>query len=358
MKTLSLVALCVVASLSLFGQNWQPAKLFLHDGDSIEGEIDFVDWDISPATLSFRRDGQVRGYDHIELNSFTVGELKQRYQLVRAKLRYYNQVTIQEGASPIDHEDSVAVYAEVLYSNAHLALYSLQDAWEDERLFIMTNGQVRELVHYSVTYVRQGRNVKQENNSFREQLKQLLKDCDAGINSSLLYGPRSIIPVLRKYSTCKGYEKSEEKIEQRGLLSVGPYIGLAGYNSTSSNENTSVFMLGANLQLLSKRRHSNNFVWADIGFVPGPSADNPLPQSVLFGLHGGRYFGKGKVQPLFFAGLSNVVGILDWGGGVAINKSFVVSGNFSVIGTIITAIKGEPAVFYFVKVKYYPRFRR
>jgi hypothetical protein len=356
LKSLSLAALCFVVALSAFGQNWQRATLHLHNGDSIGGEIDFEDWKVSPSSVRFRSNGQVKAYDHIELNSFLVGEKTQRYQLVRARLKYFNTVPVKPGGNPIDHEDSVTVYSEVLYSNRDLALYSLQDAWEDERLFIMKEGEVRELVHFTVIFEREGRNFKQENNSYREQLKQLLKDCDVVINSGVEYGLRAIIPVLRKYSACKGYEQSVERIEQRGLLSAGAYSGAVGY--TSTYESASVFMLGANFQLLSKRTHNNNFVWADIGFVPGPSADNPLSQSVLLGLYGGRYFGKGKVQPLIFAGLSNIARGFDSGVGVAVNKSLVVSGSFSALATIVSAIKGEPAMFYLVKVRYFPRFRR
>lgn len=358
MRSLIAAVVCVLVSIASYSQNWQQATIIFHNGDSLMGEIDFVDWSISPSFIQFRSNGQVRSYDQTELNSFTVTGT-QRYKLVRARLRYYNTVPVTAGGSPIDHEDSVAVYSEVLYSNPNLALYSLQDSWEDERLFLIKDGVVRELVHFTVTFDRGGQNYNQENNSYREQLKALLKDCDVAVNSSLVYSPRAIVPLLRKYSSCRGYASTVEKHEKKGLINIGVYAGGAGFKVFDFPLLKTTKIAGFDIQVLSKRNHNNVFIWLEAGYLFSSFEypDNLLRPFAL-GLYGGRYFGQGKVQPLIFTGLSSINRVFDTGAGIALSKRVILVGSFSGLYTLVALNEDKQfEVIYSFKLKFYPRLR-
>lgn len=356
---LTLTAILILTSTVLSARNWQPSTLYFHNGDSLKGEVDFVDWKISPSVIEFRNNSQVRSYSAADLKSFMITGGNQWYELVRARLRYYNAATIQQGGNPVDHEDSVAVYAEVVYRNRNIVLYSLQDTQEDERLFIMTDDKVRELIHFTVTFNRGGQNYNQENNSYREQLKVLLKDCEVVVPSNLAYSSRQIIMVLKKYASCRGYGAGIEKVETPGLVNIGVFTGVAGYNLKLEDESGKDNFFGVDLQLLSKRKHSQNFIWVEAGVMPGKVGKifDPYFTSYAFGLYGGRYLGRGRVQPVAFTGLSSLNGVFDTGAGIALDKRFILQGSFSLFSTVLGAIAHNQGVFYSFKLKVYPRFK-
>lgn len=359
MKQILILVIAVVASSACFAQNWQKVSLTFNGGQTSEAEVNFEDWKISPKNIQVREGQSIKSYDASDLKSFTLIDSKQSYTLVHAKLRYYLDAPVEIDRSPVNREDSVAVYAEVLYVDNAVSLYSLQDAEQEDRYFIAKDGVTRELVHFTYNLSKGGKTYLTENNSFREQLKALLADCGVPISSELNYSERAIQGVLNKYAKCKGNTATVEKEEVRGLITIGLMGGQAFSSYPQFNTTFVDNMLGGEIQFLSRRSHQNNFIWIEVGVIPGLKGD-ALGTSTTFvgGLYGGRYFGKKKLQFLAYTGLSNTNRMFDTGVGVAFNKRIILSGGVGLLNYAVSLVRDEQTIYSTLKLKIYPRLKR
>ena len=328
-------------------------------GDTINGEIDFQDWQVSPSTIYVRENARVRQYARADLKGFVIEENNLRYEVLNTKLQYHITQPVKQGQSSVERTEPVSVYAEVLFANKSIALYSLQDDLQDERFFIRKDDEIKELVHYIIPIEKDGKLFNQEINAFRGQLRQALMDCDVKVNERLPYGSPEIVSLLRKYSECKGDATSSvERKEKKGLVMLGLMNGFSTYRDATQQPVlvSGDYFFGLDLQALSKRRHNRNFVWVEAGLMPGVRGhdEKPYLTHVVFAFYGGTYFGKGKVQPLVYVGGSSVVGIFDSGAGVGFNKRVV----FTAGGKLVASLLGGGESYHFsFKLKVYPRLR-
>lgn len=344
MKIIPLIALCLI-STSLLAQNWQPASITLQDGKTQTGLIDFFDWEKSPSVFKYNDNGRIIEYTGEDVTAFRVGG--KNYKLVKAKLKYYHSVPVAQGRSIVAREDSVAVFAEVMFSSAAAELYSLHDANIQERLFVMTDGATRELVKYKVSMERNGGIYNQTNNSYRDALDQIVETCGFKVSRNLAYTTKAIIPVLTSFSICRGEEPTLEEEKQKGLVNLGGRGGVVG--ASVGGQWTTSPMVGLTVQFLSRRNHNRNFARLEFGLAPNLRKEHFSKGSIV--LQGGTYFTMNDLQPLVFMGLSTFSGF-HAGAGVAYKKCFVFAGDFKLLG-----INGGDYAAYTIQVRFYPRLK-
>lgn len=359
MKTLYFLTFAFIAFHSVSAQNWQKATLYLVNGETVEAEVDFKDWKVSPYSISVKNGGLVESYNGSHVKRFTLTATNNSFQVVSARLRYYMKSPIPLTISPVDHDDSVAVYAEVIYADKFFELFSLQDAEARERFFIKQGkSSPEELVHYTINIEKDGHQFTNENNHYRNQLGGLLNDCPEAAKKAKGYSQKYIVAALKAYAECKGVTPSSVKQESKSLINLGVLVGSAhitykGYGSIGAP------FFGGNVQVLSKRSMNNFFASIEVIYMPGLKGDtqSAYGSAGQLAIYGGRYIGKQRLQGVIFTGLSSINRSLDTGIGIGFDKRFVLTGSIGLGSALTDAALGEPGAYYSFKLKVYPRFR-
>jgi hypothetical protein len=186
-------------------QIWTPAFVVNERRDTLQGEILFKDWDVSPTSIQFRnKDMLAKTYTGDEIFSFTLSEYGRVFQSKSFRTKYYETNPIGLGQSPVTREDSVNAFLEVILSSPLVTLFEFMDANRKARFFLGKDNGLHELknVTYKIT-VGTSVHVK-ANRLYREQLKQLLFECPTLKTNNLTYDRGSLIALLRQYHlSCK-----------------------------------------------------------------------------------------------------------------------------------------------------------
>ena len=333
--------LCLVLC-GFFGnaqQQWKDAKLVTVNSDTLKGQLNFGDWNQSPASIQFKDEqGYVTSKSAQEIKSFSIKEPLKTFESKKVRLQYYNKEIVAEGASPIVKTDSVTIFLEVLLKSSRVTLYEGSDDEKQTRFFLQKDDKLHELRNpiYRVAKGETSHMIKSE--VYKAQLKQLLPECPTLNTERLSYTDKDLVDLLVNYhSYCKtdySLESHQENLGQRFAIG-GMYRYAPELESPKS-------FVGVNALIFSKKKFNSLFVSIDIGFGIGPKQEDTMTYKenrVCFGLYGGKYFGLGEWHPMIFTGLSNSNGGLDTGVGLSYQRMFAVSTSMG----LIALAKGEAA---------------
>jgi hypothetical protein len=313
-------------------QQWKVAKLVTVNSDTIQGQINFGDWNQSPHSIQFKDEqGNVTSKSAQEIKSFSIQEPLKTFESKNLKLSYYSKEIVAAGASPIVKTDSVIIFLEVLLKSSRVTLYEGSDDEKQTRFFLQKDDRLHELRNpvYRVAKGETSHMIKSE--VYKAQLKQLLQECPTLNTERLKYNDKDLVDLLVNYhSYCKTEYKLESRQEVPGQrFAIG---GIFRHVPKAANAPSSV---GVNALLFSKKNFNSLFVSIDIGFGFGHqdevSTGEPKTNRMTFGLYGGKYFGLGDWHPMIFTGISNTNGALDTGVGLSFQRIFAVSTSVGLI---------------------------
>jgi hypothetical protein len=319
-----LIMLAVFWSGETSAQAWRPATVVMSSGDSVRGEVNFSDPDISPSEIVFRKQGQPESstLSTEEVQLFIVQDPATVFEKFEANIAYYTTVTIMEGVNPIVAREDISVFAERLIYDEHVILYSVQDKNKDERFFIRKEGKTTELLNISYQVYKNGVTNVVEDFRYAGQVRQLLSDCRPGKMGNIAYTPRNLTRHVATYIECKG-GKSQKVTQSLGeRFSIGV---TTSYTDVLTPRGVDYIgsLAGGSMQFLSRKNLNNRFFWIDVSAVGNAEDFGP----VMVSLMGGTYFGSGDIQPLAGIGLSMVGGGVVAGAGVAYKKRIILNGN-------------------------------
>jgi hypothetical protein len=353
---------------SCFAQSWTPASVVNSNGDSIRGEILFKDWNISPAAIEFRSQQQAV-VNANDITAFKIYQGNRSFERVNILLKYYKPIVVQY-SNPVDREVPTNVFAEVIYSNALVRLYSLGDEDKTERFLIKMEGQnIVELVNFSFRISTEKGTFQRDNQVYQKQLGQMLSDCDFGGTTSIVYQEKAIIRVLDKYSNCKGITATKSRQGVKGLVNGGLMLASTGVPtgyitstklvsvpgttmpvSTIRRDQQQAPVVGIALQILSRKRFGNRFSSLEGGIITGHVPTFRNIDRVYYAIYLGTFFGKGKIQGLVFTGASRYSGFLDTGLGISYKKKLTLVANGGFVNRAGIAA-------FSIKLRYHPRFK-
>jgi len=333
--------LCLVLC-GFFGnaqQEWKVAKLVTNNSDTIQGQINFGDWNESPRSIEFKDEqGRITSKSAQEIKSFSIQEPLKTFESKSLKLSYYKKTVVPQGASPIEKTDSGTFFLEVLLRSSRVTLYEGSDDEKQTRFFLQKDDKLHEL-RYPIYRVARGETshmIKSE--VYKAQLTQLLPECPTLNTERLSYTDKDLVDLLVKYHS---YCKTDYKLESH-QEDLGQRFAIGGLFRYAPELESPKSFIGVNALIFSKKKFNSVFVSIDIGFGIGPKQDDIEPYKenrVTFGLYGGKYFGLGDWHPMIFTGISNSNGALDTGVGLSYQRMFAVSTSMG----LIAAAKGDVA---------------
>ena len=321
-------------------QQWKSVKIVTNVNDTLQGQLNFEDWDRSPAAIQFK-DGQgnVTTKTAQEIRSFTIQEPLKTYESKKLTLAYYENGVVAEGKSPIVKTDSVTLFIEVLLHSARVTLYECLDEDKEPRYFLRKDDKLHELRNpvYRVAKGETSHIVRNE--VYKTQLTLLLSECPTLNTENLGYTDKELVDLLIKYHKyCKADYSGES--HQEGL---GQRFAIGAMFRHAPEIAAPTSFLGLNALIFSKKRFNSLFVAIDVGYGLGPFEDDPTSSAktnrLCFGLYGGKYFGLNEWHPMIFTGISNTNGALDTGVGISYQR--LVS--LSTSAGLIYLIKGDAA---------------
>jgi hypothetical protein len=334
-------ALCLI--LCGFGgytqQQWKAAKVVTNNSDTIQGQINFADWDQSPTSIQFK-DGQgnMTSRSAQEIKSFSIQEPLKAFESKSFILSYYKKTIVPQGASPIASTDSGTFFLEVLLKSSRATLYRYGDKEMQTRFYLQKDDKLYELRNpvYRVAKGETSHMVKSE--VYKAQLKQLLAECPTLNTERLKYTDEDLVNLLVQYHS---YCKTEYSLESH-QENLGQRFAFGGMYRHAPNYSDAQNYVALNLVLFSKKKFNSGFVSIEIGLGFDKQDKDPNTNDgtvPYFGLYGGKYFGVGDWHPLVYTGISNVNGPLDTGVGISYKRDICLS----VSAGLFTIGKDEPA---------------
>lgn len=220
---------------SINGQdNLLPGKIITHDGDTINGQINYHDWASSPKSIEFvHSSGQVSILQAFEIRSFIVSGRKYTSGAMEINRSANESKSISQNPSDLTVQDTA--FVEVLVEGSKSLCYYVDDqfeeyflaAYDDKFVWLIYKEVLKDEEHggqvHSVTF---------EDARFRGQLSFLFSDCPkmhSRIQNSSYRKPK-LKQLFKSYMACTDQEiRFEEKDKYENLeLRV-----LAGLNYSS-----------------------------------------------------------------------------------------------------------------------------
>jgi hypothetical protein len=323
-SSLILLALTMFVSTETSCQSWRPATVLMASGDSVRGQVQFSDPDISPSEVVFRKEGETASITLTtkEVRLFVVRDPTTIFETLEARIAYYSTAIIMENADPVTARENISVFAERLVSDERVVLYSVQDRNKDERFFIRKGGILTELMNVTYQIYKNGSTNVVEEIRYNNQLRALLADCSDRKKSNVAYTARGISKAVTAYIACKGGTNQVPVQPSGERFSIGI---AASYTSVLTPRDAEYMgtLVGGTMQFLSRKNLNNRFIWIDIAAVGNAEYFGP----VMVSLMGGTYFGTRQIQPLAGVGLSMVGGGIMVGTGLAYRKRVILNGN-------------------------------
>lgn len=207
-------------------KNFLPGTIIDRHGDTLRGEIDFRDWQTTPARISFRQadSSEVRELDAMELLSFEVNA--ERYESRRVRVFPYSRNP--ESLSPVENigkAQDTTLFLQVLITGK-LTLWEYRFAGGIDYFFVNGEGgspeQLRLITRLTMN---EGLMAVEKEELFKNQLAYLLKDCPVAAQraSAARYNAESLERLIFIYNTC-GRDTVEKAVDP-GRVQLFPLLG-------------------------------------------------------------------------------------------------------------------------------------
>ncbi len=211
----------IMGFLTLSGQtNYIPGYVVKLNGDTVQGLIDYQNWRINPAKITFMEAGNSASVDYraTQIKGFRVND------------KIYEGAVVQVEISPNDDQRLIyddnfifrtdSVFLNVLFRGSKSLYHCVTNDWKDQ-FYIVTDTSVELLLYkkYLVEKDNYSTVYKNENKKYKGQLTNYLQNCptvDYEIEKSL-YNKKSMDNVFLAYARCTGkkYEYIRKKDERR-----------------------------------------------------------------------------------------------------------------------------------------------
>src|ERR1700741_4538931 len=150
MRKVSVLVVAFAALISahiVSGQAWRDAVVVMTNRDSVRGQIEFTDPDVSVSSFRFRSDpgSPPVTYSIDDANSFLFVDPVQRFVKLEVQVTYYSRGVVPWGGNPITGIKKINAFAEVIRESPSIALFSVHDEDRKERFFVRKGNELIEL---------------------------------------------------------------------------------------------------------------------------------------------------------------------------------------------------------------------
>lgn len=264
----NIIALLVINAFASGQSNFVKCVVLNNNGDSVYGNIDYLNWKNNPQTIRFKNAAnEEKTFDASSIMGFYVPSVNE----------IYTSFTIKVDMLPMQQEEAIEnsyidtttqptrAFLLQLIMHPALRLYEFMINNKDHYYFIKGNGEPIELIHHYL-YDESAKQIY-EDKTYREQLSGLFISCPSinGKLEAMKFRETEIVDIFRKYLQCS-FPGSAPVIKNKDLIPVK--FGIVG----GIMLNTFHFV-GSGISLVDDN-YSNN-----LSPVLGVSLDIGLPRN-------------------------------------------------------------------------------
>lgn len=251
---------CVMVSAN--AQNFVDATIFKPNGDSISGQINYQEWYVNPAFITFRaaKSAKTQEFRPKDLSKFVIKSKNEVYESAVV-------VVLDQTLRDLEAKDASATLKDALQSlkfrsdtafllvleKGRAGLYSYVDKNTMEHYFVRKGkGMYGELMNPKFKIKEGERRFVEQNKmsyinveDYKTRLSELTVDCPKlkqEINN-LGYSPGYFRSLINKYNDCVGeneYSKKISKIKIKYFATIGLSLPVAKVNGLFYNEESTI----------------------------------------------------------------------------------------------------------------------
>ena len=311
----------VLSVAPLFAQEWVAATVVSSAGDTLRGEIRFEDMQASPGRFEYRNnaEGRVTTLNVEVVTSYTINDTKASFDAIELPIAYYASVPVEAGANPIVRQDTIGVFADVLWQSASTTLYQFTDEMGQYRFVLRKGNVLTELRNVSFTVLKDDRVHRQDRPVYRNQIKALFPACNINTDA-LQYNEKDLTRMMRSVAACNG-ETVVKSRTSANASTVG--LGISAGAGVIFGKPGSNYNVGLQVQLIPTRGSRTSFFWFEFGVTNYNYEDESGGSFPYIKILSGRSFGDRQVRGLIFGGFSFPGGVTG-GFGARLGTRFAV----------------------------------
>ena len=230
------------AQVAFAQENYLPGYIVTLSGDTIQGSIDYRNWEYNPDNIRFRpvNGKEILTYGPLDIQAFSVHDEHYIGAIALVDAANFNLSKLPASSEPILQTDTIFLQAIILGPKS---LYHLKRRKGEEHFYIGQPTGFELLVYKKYFKTSGGRAGVAENRRYLGQLAVYLQDCPS-IQAQLervKYDKKSLKKLLSYYYACTqsetSFQKTSEKISVNIGVLAGPSISSISFES-SNNVNT------------------------------------------------------------------------------------------------------------------------
>ncbi|XWW47856.1 hypothetical protein JYG30_10615 [Fibrella sp. USSR17] len=308
--------------------------------DTLLGQVNYYDWDVSPTAINFTPSGgTTREVAAKEIRRMVIAP-DRVYDGRQVSFSVYKKSTSSIAAALVGQPTTAYLLLELLLESDAVRFYRFFDGQNRKRFFLEKDGLLHPLDYIQTMVTTDTKRGEYDNPLFRNKLKTLLNECPTLRTDDLSYTETDIMALLREYhSYCRIDSRVYQEQQDYGKIKIS--LGAVNSHIPSANDVNDpirygkAMQLGLSIRLLLPQRFNNYFLIAEVARISYQGATiNDFRTNLA--VYGGRYFGTGAVQGMWYTGMSIVLGPLDTGAGLSYKKMLSVSASLPVFYQLVS----------------------
>lgn len=228
LKTLR-ISLFIFGCLSCFTvnaqKNFQPGYILNHQGDTIQGYIDYRNWEENPEEIHYSSSLNGSPITYLPKDIAEFGVQDEIYVSAIVDIMPVETTVVDE--TPEMYKKRVNVFLQTLIRGEKSLYY--HDSQQGYQNFYIVQDSSFQLLEYKKTVqYKNGSRVKVESKKYVTQLAYYLRACD-NIESMLKYsgyGKKSLIKLFENYYDCTQSTNAFQKEEEKTYTEIGVLAGI------------------------------------------------------------------------------------------------------------------------------------
>ena len=228
MRKFFTLSFLLISSYVLAQSNFISGSIVTAKGDTLQGLIDYQDWERNPPSIKFKKNDTVEELSPNQIKNFSVSER----HYVSNSLPVIQAAGKMEEMSPAPKTKIETVFLELLFSGT-VNLYFLKDRNSIPHFFYQSRtGEIIELNNFEYKKVVDEKELLVRPKRYLGQLSALMGGCISIAKSPPVYTTSSLQTLFEKYNNCISPDSKTSQLNKKRRLILEPGIVL-GVSATT-----------------------------------------------------------------------------------------------------------------------------
>jgi hypothetical protein len=278
---------------------FKKGTIITNEGDTLRGHVQYLDWEISPETIVFRKENTSEdlSFSAGDIAGFTVESENERYVSKSIGVIDINSNDVFPEPPSLIPSVYKKVFLQTIIKGPEASLYKYLNSVEEEHFYIETPILFQELTNYSYYRQQNGSYYRAKRDDYKRQLASICINSDNFDGRIPNYNEKELINYLEKYNSCFlgetiVYRSPNLPVLVDGVMGFGYdllYEGLA-------------YTVGGRISF--PKQFYGRFLRFSVGLIPGVVELDGKKTKKILAAGFGKYFGAGDFHPYFVVSCS------------------------------------------------------